>query len=238
MLIPVVHGKGGVHSLNEKPFTGGEKRVLIVDDHPIISQGLSQMISEEEGLTVCGVAADINGAMRLIAEVDPNIVVVDISLKNSSGIDLIKTIKTRNPGIPALVYSMHDESVYAERVFRAGARGYVMKDQPADTLIVAIRKILGGSLFFSDAITTRMLTRYMNIGTGEARDPISRLTDRELEVLQLVGQELKSAQIAKRLSITVKTVDAHREHIKKKLDLDDAAGLARFAREWIQNRTE
>lgn len=210
------------------------KSVLVVDDHPLICKGLVQMIDDEDGLASCGVADDANAAMRLIAETSPNAVIVDISLKGSSGIELIKAIASRYPGLPTLVYSMHDESVFAERALRAGAKGYVMKDQPPETLIGALRKILSGSIYFSDAILTRIVGRMAAAGTGGDAHPIQSLTDRELEILQLIGQELRSGQIAKKLNISIKTVEAHREHIRKKLGLSGALDLTQYAREWLQ----
>ncbi len=215
----------------------GVKRVLVVDDHPLICKGLVQMIDDEEGLAACGVADDANAALKLVAETNPNAVIVDISLKSSSGIELIKAITARYPGLPALVYSMHDESVFAERALRAGAKGYVMKDQPPETLIGALRKILSGSIYFSDAILTRIVGRLAAAGSGGDGQPIQSLTDRELEILQLIGQELRSSQIAKKLNISIKTVEAHREHIRKKLGLDGALDLNQYAKEWLHGGT-
>ena len=210
------------------------KRVLVVDDHPLICKGLVQMINDEEGLAACGVADDANAAMKLIAEKDPHAVIVDISLKSSSGLELIKAMASRHPGIPALVYSMHDESVFAERALRAGAKGYVMKDQPPEILIGALRKILGGSIYFSDAVLTRIVGRLAAAAPSGEGPPIQSLTDRELEILQLVGQELKTGQIARKLNISIKTVEAHREHIRKKLGLNSAHELNEYAKEWFQ----
>jgi DNA-binding NarL/FixJ family response regulator len=222
--------------MREKQAGDEIKRILIVDDHPLITRGLSQMINDEKGLTVCGEARDINEAMEKIASLDPHMLIVDISLRNSSGIDLLKAVKVRHPGLPALVYSMHEESVYAERVLRAGARGYVMKDASADIIMRAIRKILSGNIFFSDAIVTKLINRYSNIKNGDVQLPINRLTNRELEVFQLIGHELKSSQIARKLNISIKTVEAHREHIRKKLDMADPIELVRYAKEWIHGR--
>jgi DNA-binding NarL/FixJ family response regulator len=210
------------------------RRILVVDDHPLICRGLAQMINDEEGLAFCGNASDINEAIRQIDTVRPHLVVIDISLKSSSGIELIKAVRARHPGIFTLVYSMHDESVFAERAFRAGARGYVMKDQPAEILIAAIKKVLNGHTYFSDTIITRMLNRFARAEGTEPQPLINRLTDRELEILQLIGQGLRSGQVAEKLNISTKTVDAHREHIRKKLEIRDSSELAAFAKEWIQ----
>jgi DNA-binding NarL/FixJ family response regulator len=221
----------------DKSFGNEVKRILIVDDHPLILKGLKQMIDEERDLTVCGEASDVNSAMKKISELNPHAVIVDISLKSSSGIDLIKAIKTRYPEIPSLVYSMHDESVFAERVLRAGAKGFVMKDQPADVLLNAIRKILAGNMYFNDSIVTKLLDRYSSTGSGEIQLSVNSLTDRELEVFQLIGQELKSSRIASKLNISIKTVEAHREHIRRKLNIHEPADLNKFAKEWLQGRS-
>jgi len=221
----------------DKSIGNDVKRILIVDDHPLILKGLRQMIDEEKDLTVCGDASDVNSAMKKIAELSPHAVIVDISLKSSSGIDLIKAIKSRYPDIPSLVYSMHDESVFAERVLRAGAKGFVMKDQPADILLNAIRRILAGNMFFNDSIITKLLDRYSNSGSGDIQLSINSLTDRELEIFQLIGQELKSSRIAGKLNISKKTVEAHREHIRRKLNIQDPADLNKYAKEWLQSKS-
>jgi DNA-binding NarL/FixJ family response regulator len=213
------------------------KRILIVDDHPLISKGLTQLINGEKDLEVCGDASDINAAIEKIALLKPHAIIVDISLKSSSGIDLLKAVKTRHPGLPALVYSMHDESVFAERALKAGAKGYLMKDQPAEILLEALRKILEGNVYFSDKIITKLLGRIPRDETDESRTPINRLTDRELEIFQLIGQELKSSNIARKLNISIKTVEAHREHIRNKLDIPDSSELNKYAKEWIQGRS-
>lgn len=209
-----------------------DKRILIVDDHPLICRGLAQIIDQEPGLRVCGDAGDINDAMKKVESLAPDLLVVDISLKSSSGIELIKAVKARYPRLPAIVYSMHEESVYAERALRAGAAGYLMKDRPAEELIAAIRKVLAGSMCFSDDVITKILGRIAESPSPQEGDPIARLTDRELEIFQLIGGEMKSAQIAKKLAISVKTVEAHREHIRKKLGIENSHELARHAREW------
>jgi DNA-binding NarL/FixJ family response regulator len=211
------------------------KRILIVDDHPLIVKGLKQTINEEKDLTVCGDANDINSAMKKVSELSPHAIIVDISLKSSSGIDLIKTVKARHPEIPTLVYSMHDESVFAERVLRAGAKGFVMKDQPADVLLCAIRKVLAGNMYFNDSIITKLLDRYSGTGSGDMQLSVKSLTDRELQIFQLIGQELKSSMIATKLNISIKTVEAHREHIRRKLNIQDPADLNKFAKEWFQS---
>ncbi|MBN1495954.1 MAG: response regulator transcription factor [Spirochaetes bacterium] len=213
------------------------RRILIVDDHPLICRGLAEMINNEKDLRVCGEANDINSAMKRIADLKPDAVMVDLSLKSSSGIDLIKAIKARHPDLPALVYSMHDESVFAERVLRAGAKGYVMKDQPPGILLKALRKVLDGNIYFSDAVTTRLLDRLTAVGSAAPQDPVAALTDRELEIFNLMGQELTARQIAARLNISIKTVEAHRDHIKSKMGIQSSSDLSSYAKEWLQGRS-
>jgi DNA-binding NarL/FixJ family response regulator len=212
---------------------GDIKRILIVDDHPLICKGLALMISKKApDIQVCGDADDINAALDVTASLEPDLVVVDIELKSSNGLDLVKALRSRHPDIPTLVFSMHNETIYAERALRAGAKGYVMKDLPVETLIEAIRKILEGKLFFSEDITMKILGKFVNIGLNEYELPLSRLSNRELEIFQLIGQELKSGNIAKKLNISIKTVEAHRDNIRKKLLLTTNDDLNRFAREW------
>lgn len=209
------------------------KRILIVDDHPLICKGLALMINKKApDIQVCGDAEDINPAMDLVVSLEPHLVIVDIELKNSNGLELVKALRNRHPDIPALVFSMHDETIYAERALRAGAKGYVMKDLPVETLIEAIRKILSGKLFFSEDVTMKILGKFVNIGPDTYELPLNKLSNRELEVFHLIGQELKSSFIAKKLNISIKTVEAHRDNIRKKLMLTSNDDLNRFAREW------
>ncbi len=212
---------------------GDARRILIVDDHPLICRGLTQLIDGEEGLEVCGTADDINAAMELLAAKKPHAIIVDISLKSSSGLELIKAVAARYPGLPMVVYSMHDESVFAERALRAGAKGYVMKDQPPEVLIGALRKVLEGNIWFSDSVLTRIVGKIASSAPATSDQAIQRLTDRELQIFELIGQEYKSVGIAKKLTISVKTVEAHRDNIRKKLGIDDAMELRRIAMEWF-----
>ncbi|HSQ56512.1 MAG TPA: response regulator transcription factor [Gemmata sp.] len=215
---------------SKKPRT----RVLIVDDHPAVREALALRIGRQSDMEVCGEAADMIAALRLLAETEPDVAVVDISLKSGSGIDLIKRIRDRNNHVRILVWSMHSESLYAERALRAGALGYVNKDQATDTIVEAIRRVLEGRVWLSEAMTERMLQR--NIGTKRdeaARSPLDVLADRELEVFRLVGQGLKTAEIAERLHLSVKTIETYRDRIRQKLDISDGTKLARVATEWV-----
>jgi DNA-binding NarL/FixJ family response regulator len=210
------------------------RRVLIVDDHPAVREALALRIGRQPDLEVCGEAADMSEALRLVAESQPDVAVVDISLRSGNGIDLIKRIKDRNDHIRLVVWSMHSESLYAERALRAGALGYVNKDQATDRIVEAIRRVLEGKVYLSEAMTERMLQR----AVGEpheavTRSPLDVLADRELEVFRLIGQGVKTAEIAERLHLSVKTVETYRDRIRQKLDLSDGTKLAHHATQWV-----
>lgn len=213
-----------------------KSKVLLVDDHPIIRQGLSQMINHEPDLAVCGEAESVREALEVIASTGPDIVIVDISLKGSSGIDLIKDIKVRHPKLPALVLSMHDESLYAERVLRAGARGYIMKQDPSDKVLAGIRRVIAGHIYVSEAVSERLLTTLADGKTVANRTIVENLTDRELEVFRLIGQGHNRGQIADELNISVKTVEAHRANIIKKMKLKNSSDLLQQAIQWSKSR--
>jgi DNA-binding NarL/FixJ family response regulator len=208
--------------------------VLIVDDHPIMRSGLAQLIAQEDDLELCGEAEDVHGALKAIEELEPDLAIVDIALKEGSGIELIKDIKVRWPKLPVLVLSMHDESFYAERVLRAGARGYVTKAEASSRVIEGVREVLKGGVYVSEKAASKMLGRLVAGGSTAPAFPIDRLTDREFEVFELIGQGLQTRQIAERLHVSVKTVDAHREHIKDKLDIGSATELLKYAVQWVQ----
>ncbi len=209
-------------------------RILVVDDHPIMRAGLAQLIAEEPDLAVCGEAADAHGALEAVETLQPDLAIVDITLKDSSGIDLIKDLRVRRPKLPVLVLSMHDEMFYAERALRAGARGYVTKSEVADRIIEAVRKVLAGEVYVSGKVADKMISSMVGGRSDPKAFPIDRLTDRELQVLELIGEGLQTREIAGRLHVSVKTVDAHREHIKRKLDLDGANELVKYAVQWVQ----
>ena len=209
-------------------------RVLIVDDHPAVREALALRIARQRDLEVCGEAADTSEALRLVAETQPDLAVVDISLKTGNGIDLIKRIKDRDDHIRIVVWSMHSESLYAERALRAGALGYVNKDQATDTIVEAIRRVLEGKVWLSEAMAERVLHRAVGAG-GKAgtRSLVETLADRELEVFRLIGQGVKTAEIAERLHLSVKTVETYRDRIRQKLELDDGTKLAHYATQWV-----
>lgn len=209
-------------------------RILIVDDHPAVREALASRIGRQPDLEVCGEAADMSEALRLVADTQPDLAVIDISLKTGSGIDLIKRIKDRNDSVRMLVWSMHSESLYAERALRAGALGYINKDQATDKIVEAIRRVLEGKVYLSDTMAEKMLQRAVGAGRKEpTRSPLDVLADRELEVFRLIGQGVKTAEIAERLHLSVKTVETYRDRIRQKLDLSDGTELAHYATQWV-----
>lgn len=217
-----------------KPPTAIKKSaVMLVDDHPIVRQGMAQLINREADLTVCGEAASAHEAIALLKTIAPDVAVVDISLEDRSGLDLLKDMLIRRPKLRVLILSMHHESLYAERALHAGARGYVMKQEAPDKVLVAIRTILSGEIYVSEKVNAKMLRALADQRSGEASaSPIERLSDRELEVFRLIGKGFSSSEIAEQLCISVKTIETHREHIKGKLKLADTGELRRIAIEW------
>ena len=208
-------------------------RILIVDDHPAVREALAMRIGRQSDLEVCGEAADLSEALRLVADTQPDLAVVDISLKTGCGIDLIKRIKDRNDTVRMLVWSTHSESLYAERALCAGALGYINKDQATDKIVEGIRRVLEGKVYLSDAMVEKMLRRTVGGERKEiTRSPLDALANRELEVLRLIGQGVKTAEIAERMHLSVKTVETYRERIRKKLDLSDGTELVHYATQW------
>jgi DNA-binding NarL/FixJ family response regulator len=205
-----------------------------VDDHPIVRQGLAELIEHEPDLTVSGEAETGAQALELIAAAQPDIAIVDVSLRDMSGLDLIKDMKVRYANLPILALSMHDETLYAERVLRAGAKGYIMKEEATETVMLAIRKVLAGQIYLSEKMAARLLSRFVD-GSGETGgSPIQRLSDRELEIFELIGRGLSTRRIAETLHLSVKTIESHREHIKEKLKLGSSREVMRHAMQWVQ----
>ncbi len=212
------------------------QRILLVDDHPIVRHGLSQLIGREDDLEVCGEADHVTEALRAIQELKPDLVLVDISLRDSNGLELIKRVRSSGSDLPLLVLSMHDEALYAERALRAGANGYVMKEQADETVVEAIRKILGGELYLSKEVSGQMLRQFIGgRKTATQSSGVERLSDRELEIFQMIGQGLSTHEIADKLGLSSKTVEAHRAHIKKKLQLEKATQLVHQAIRWVES---
>jgi DNA-binding NarL/FixJ family response regulator len=210
--------------------------ILIVDDHPIVRQGLAELVNHEDDLVVCGQAEDAHQAMKAVKELTPDMAIVDISLKETSGMELIKDLNAQYPNLPILALSMHDESLYAERALRAGARGYIMKAEATEKVIIAIRKILSGEIYISDKMASKMMRKFVGSSTEIKTSPVERLSDRELEVFQLIGKGFGTRQISERLFLSIKTIETYRAHIKEKLNLADAAELLQYAIQWVNSR--
>jgi DNA-binding NarL/FixJ family response regulator len=213
-------------------------RVLIVDDHPAVREALAFRIGRQPDLEVCGEASDISEALHLVTSAEPDVAVVDISLKTGNGIDLIKRIRDRNDHIRILVWSMHAESLYAERALRAGALGYITKDQATGRIVDAIRRVEAGKVYLSETMAERMLQRAVGATPEKVPcSPIDVLADRELEVFRLIGEGVKTGDIAKRLHLSVKTVETYRDRIRQKLNQSDGAKLVHYATQWtLENR--
>jgi DNA-binding NarL/FixJ family response regulator len=221
----------------EQSATVAERtRVFIVDDHPIVRQGLAQMINQEADLTVCGEAEDAQAALQAVAQLHPDLILVDLSLKGGSGLDLIRSLRARQSTLPVLVVSMHDESLYVERVLRAGARGYIMKHEATDIMMSAIRRVLRGEIYVSNKMMTKLLGRLLPGDSPDTNTSIlERLSNRELEIFRLIGEGHNTRHIAAVLHVSIKTVESHRAHIKEKLQLHDTTELVRYAMQWVEN---
>ncbi|MGD8836321.1 MAG: response regulator transcription factor [Desulfobacteraceae bacterium] len=212
--------------------TQKKRRILIVDDHPIFCLGMSQLINKEKDLEVCGSQESAAKACKAIAELKPDLVIVDISLKDSDGIDLVKEINTRYVDLPVLVLSMYDESLYAERALQAGARGYVMKQEAITQVVQALRMVLKGEIYASDSVKEKAFQRLVSLGKPEQKSPIDLLSDRELEVFRLIGEGLSTREIADRLNLSIKTIGTYREKIKEKQGLKNYTQLVKMAVYW------
>jgi len=208
------------------------KKIFIVDDHPVFREGLVGLVRREPDLTVCGEADDARQVLGTFDRLQPDLLLVDIGLPGKSGLELIKDLHVLHPDSAALVISMHDETLYAERVLRAGGRGYIMKQEGPEKILQAIRQVLDGQIFVSSKMSGRILDAFS--GRHATASPIARLTDREFEVLQLIGQGNDSHTIAQQLHLSFKTVDAHRGHIKEKLDLKNGTELICYAARWVE----
>ncbi len=212
------------------------KRILLVDDHPIMRHGLAQLIRMEPGLDVCGEAGSAVDGLQAVGKLKPDLVVVDLTLPDKNGLELIKDIQAIYPGTLCIVLSMHDESLYAERALRAGARGYLMKETAAENLINAVRRVLGGGIYVSDAMASRMLEQVTGQRGKAGSTGVEKLSDRELEVLEMIGKGTPTKLVADKLNISTRTVEAHRAHIKDKLGLTDGAALVRYAVQWVESQ--
>jgi len=212
-------------------------RILLVDDHAVVRFGIAQLINRQPDMVVCGEEEDASHALRAIEKLKPSLVIADISLKESSGLELMRNIKAQYSGLPVLVVSTHDESIYAEIAFRAGALGYLMKQEALEKVLTAIRRVLSGNVYVSEALAAKMLQQQIRGQTHVQESPVKGLSDRELEVFQLVGKWKKTSEIAAELHLSVKTIEYYREQIKRKLNLKSAAELTQYATAWVQRET-
>jgi len=210
-------------------------RLFIIDDYPIVRQGLTQLVAQEPGFMICGQSAEGEQALKSIHQVKPDLVILDIALRGVNGLELIRQIKSAHPQVRILVLSMLDESLYAERALRAGASGYVMKEEATDKLLLALRQVLDSQIYVSKAMFDKILRKSSSPPPALQSSPIERLSDRELQVFRLIGQGRGTNQIAKDLSLSTKTIDTYREHIKQKLDLADAGAVREYAIRWARS---
>lgn len=206
----------------------------MVDDHPLMRKGLGELINQQSDMIICGEADDAPEALKAIGQIRPDLVIVDISLKTQNGIELIKNIKAINPSIQILVLSMHDEAIYALRVLKAGAKAYVMKQEVVDKVMEAIRRIRSGKVFVSERVAAQMLNQVVDGNDPSRESPVDSLSDRELEIVTLIGNGTPTREIAKRLGISIKTVESHRAHIKDKLSLTNATQLVQWCVRWVE----
>jgi len=206
-----------------------KKTVFIVDDHPLLRQGLALLVNRERDLTVCGEAEEAQTAMKEIAAKKPDILIADISLNGPDGLDLLKNLRTLYPNLPVLILSMHDESIYAERALRARANGYIMKQEATEKVLVAVRRILGGDIYLSDRMANKLLHQYISGASPDMNSRLSALSDRELEVFRLIGEGRSTRQIAEKLHLSIKTVETYQAHIKDKLSLHSGRELVQHA---------
>jgi DNA-binding NarL/FixJ family response regulator len=211
-------------------------QILIVDDHPVVRDGLTTIINHEQDLNVCGEAEDAYEALKAVTELKPDVVIVDISLKGSDGIELTKSIKAGHPKLPVIVLSVHDESVYAERALLAGAKAYLMKDAVSENIVRAIRTVLSGEIYVSNTISKKFLHKIARDKAGTTKTPIENLSDREFEVFRLIGEGFKASQIAMQLHLSIKTIETYRSRIKEKLNLHNAAELLQYSIKWAKSQ--
>ncbi len=213
-----------------------KKQLLIVDDHPMMRKGLLQLVEDERDLAVCGEADTAGQVLDLVSKCKPDLVLADITLPDKSGLELIKDLQALHPGLPVLVISMHDESLYAERVLRAGGRGYIMKQAGGEKMLEAIRRVLSGQFYVSESMSAKIFEGLSGRRSQAGGSPMEKLTDREFEIFQLIGQGRSTQEIAKQLHLSAKTVEVHRLHIKEKLELKTSSELIRQAVRWVETQ--
>jgi DNA-binding NarL/FixJ family response regulator len=219
-----------------QPHADKKKKILIVDDHSVVREGLATVINQQPDLMVCAQADSAAKALSIIPAAMPDAAIVDISLEGRSGLELIKDLKARHPDLPVMALSMHDETLYAERALRAGARGYVMKKESTHDMVTGLRRVLEGGFHVSERMASRILRQYANHEPATPRSPVELLSDRELEVFQFIGQGVGTRQIAERLHLSMKTVSCYRQNIKTKLNLKNASELVSHAIHWASRQ--
>jgi DNA-binding NarL/FixJ family response regulator len=212
-----------------------QTRILIVDDHPMMREGLAQLIGQQPDLMVCGEAGDARDALEKVRVLKPNLVLADITLPGRNGLELIKDIQALDAGVPVLIISMHDEAFYAERVLRAGGRGYIMKQEGGKKIMEAIRRVSAGQIFVSEKMSARILEIFSGRRPEAGQSPLENLTDREFEVFQLIGQGIETKELARELGVSPKTIEVHRANIKAKLRLKTMGELIRYAIRWVES---
>lgn len=217
------------------PEKTSARRVVIVEDHTLMREGLARLVASQDGFSICAEAGDASGGLQAILDHKPDLAMIDITLPGRNGLELIKDVKAQQPDLPILVLSMHDESLYAERALKAGARGYLMKDADRDTILSAIRRVMEGGIYVSDKMSSDLFANFAHKANSK-KGSISVLSDREFEVFELVGQGYGTQEIAVRLGISPKTIEVHRAHIREKLDVPSGAAMVRYAVRWIESR--
>lgn len=231
--------RSALHPGSTPRHSGEQRRVLIVDDHPIVRQGLRRMIDPEPDLTVCGEAQTEREARTAIRDLDPDVVIVDISLAQGDGLELVRDVHAQRPKLPMLVLSMHDEAIYAGRLLAAGASGYIMKQAASDQLLAALRRVLDGGTYVSEALTNKAIPCGGPDATASAvSNPIERLSNRELQVMSLIGRGVSSREAADMLGVSIKTVESHRQSLKRKLNLLSNVQLLQFSINWYAGRAK
>jgi len=216
----------------EKAVAAEKKMVLVVDDHPLMRQGLSLLINQQQDMQVCAEAEEAQAAMQALAQKKPDIVILDISLNGPDGLELLKSIRVSHPDLPVLILSMHDEAIYAERALRARANGYIMKQEATEKVLVAMRRILNGDIYLSDRMQNKMLHQFIDGAPSMIQSRIASLSDRELEVFRLIGEGRATREIAEELHLSIKTVETYQAHIKEKLALRSGRELIQHAIQW------
>lgn len=221
--------------LMERPVQTTKKTVLVVDDHPLMRQGLALLINQQQDMQVCGEAEEAQAAMRAIVQRRPDIIILDISLNGPDGLEVLKSIRATDPDLPVLILSMHDEAIYAERALRARANGYIMKQEATEKVLVAVRRILNGDIYLSDRMSNKMLQQYIGGAPSMIQSRIAALSDRELEVFRLIGEGRATRAIAEELHLSIKTVETYQAHLKEKLALRTGRELIQHAIQWKIN---